>query len=299
MKSINTNFISLLKTILLILPAVIILLLLIERFALGYTAWADWTGLGELTGPNGAVIRPARTLWDAVQLLVIPVVLSLGVLYFNQQERRTERRLSEDRTEDAVLQNYLDRVSELILNRGLMEEEYSVASPVHQVAQVRTITALRQIAPHRQNMIFQFLRDTNLCQTMLTDASLLDIDLRSAHLWNISFDRSSLIRGRLARASLFKSSLRETKLIDADLSDCLMTGADLSNSLLLRTNLRGADLTGANFTGANLSGAKWDGANLNGADLTGAYCLNAAGDHIPVTPEHFAEARSLTGVIWP
>lgn len=282
MKTIQPKAPSLRKILALALPAAGILFLLYQRFILGYTAWAGWTGIGAVTGPAG-VARPARTLWDVVQLLVIPVVLSLGVLYYNQQERKRERRIQEERTEDSVLQNYLDRVSELILNRGLMEEQYSTSSPVHQVAQVRTVTALRQLGITRQNDVLQFLRDTGLCRTVLTDASLLDIDLQGAHLWNICFDRSGLIRACLAGASLYQASLRETKLVDADLSGCRLTGADLSGALLLRSNFSNADLSGADLSGANLTGAKWSGANLSGVNLAGAYTLGPSGEALPVT----------------
>jgi uncharacterized protein YjbI with pentapeptide repeats len=281
---------TLLKFLVVALPVVLLILVLYQRYALGYTAWAAWTGLGAVSGPAG-MARPAKTLWDVVQLLVIPIVLSLGVLYFNQQERKRERKSQEERTEDAILQNYLDRVSELILNRGLMEEEYSASSPVHQVAQVRSVTALRQLSTQRQNSIFQFLRDTGLCRTVLTDASLLDIDLQGAQLWNISFNRSSLIRARLAGASLYQAHLREARLIDADLSGCRLTGADLSGALLLRANFSGADLTGADLSGANLTGAKWSGANLSGVVLDGAFTLDAAGGKLP------AAAETLHGAI--
>ncbi len=282
----NRNLATYLKLLAVALPAAALLLILYQRYALGYTAWAAWTGLGAVSGPAG-MARPAKTLWDVVQLLVIPVVLSLGVLYFNQQERKRERKSQEERTEDAVLQNYLDRVSELILNRGLMEEDYQVSSPVHQVAQVRTVTALRQLGTSRQNDVLQFLRDTGLCRTVLTDASLLDIDLREARLWNIAFDRSNLVRAHLNNASLYQASLRDTKMVDADLSGCRLTGADLSGALLLRTDFTDADLSGANLTNANLTGAKWSGGKLSGVVLEGAFTVDAAGEKLPVTATHF------------
>jgi uncharacterized protein YjbI with pentapeptide repeats len=288
---------TILKILAIALPVLLLLILLYQRFFLGFTGWAAWTGLGAQAGPAG-VARPAKTLWDVVQLLVIPVVLSMGALYFNQQERKRERRIQDARTEDSVLQTYLDRVSDLILNRGLMEAEKDTASPVHKVAQVRTVTALRQLSTQRQNSICQFLRDTGLCETMLTGASLLDIDLHGAHLWNITFDRSSLIRARLSKASFYGASLKDVKLIDADLSGCRLTGADLSGSLLLRADFSHADLTGASLSSANLTGAKWDSVILNGVDLSDAFILDLGGEKIPVTAENLRGALSLTGAIF-
>jgi uncharacterized protein YjbI with pentapeptide repeats len=302
MKTLKSHLPAILKISFIALPTAILLILLIQRFGLGMTAWADWTGLGPVNGPVG-VARPAKTLWDFVQLLVIPVVLSLGVLYFNQQERKTERKMTEERAQEAALQNYLDRLSELILTRGLLEEEKSLeladASPVHHVAQVRTITILRQLDTRRQNIIFQFLRDTNLAASLLTNASLLDIDLHEAHIWNINFSRSSLIRAKMNGASLYGADLSEAKLIDADLSKSNLLSANLSKALFIRGNLTGANLTKANLTEANLTAVCWDGANLEGADLTGAYILDESGTKISVSEEQLQGVRSLRGAIMP
>ena len=302
MKTLKSHLPAILKISFVALPITILLILLIQRFGLGMTAWADWTGLGPVNGPVG-VARPAKTLWDFVQLLVIPVVLSLGVLYFNQQERKTERKMTEERAQDAALQNYLDRLSELILTRALLEEEKSLeladASPVHHVAQVRTITILRQLDTRRQNIIFQFLRDTNLAASLLTNASLLDIDLNEAHVWNINFSRSSLIRAKMNGASLYGADLSEAKLIDADLSKSNLLSANLGKALFIRGNLTGANLTKANLTEANLTGVCWDGANLEGADLTGAYILDESGTKISVSEEQLQGVRSLRGAIMP
>lgn len=302
MKTLKSHLLAILKTTVIITAIGVVLVILYQRFALGMTAWADWTGLSPITGPVG-IARPAKTLWDFVQLLVIPVVLSLGVLYFNQQERKTERRMTEERAQDSALQNYLDRLSDLILSRSLLDEEKSLersdASPVHQVAQVRTITILRQLNTRRQNIIFQFLRDTNLAASLLTNASLLDINLHDAHIWNINICRSSLIRAKMSGASLYGADLREAKLIDADLSRTNLFSASLKKALLIRCNLSGANLSGANLSEANLSGVHWDGSNLEGADLTGAFILDSDGKKIPVSEANLQGVQSLRGATMP
>jgi hypothetical protein len=73
-------------------------------------------------------------------LLIIPVVLAAGGLWFNRQERRaqndietrrqesaqalareereSDRKIAEDRTREDTLQRYLDRMSELVLDKN-------------------------------------------------------------------------------------------------------------------------------------------------------------------------------------
>ena len=45
------------------------------------------------------------------------------------------------------------------------------------VAQVRTITTLRLLDAKRRNILFQFLRDSNLADFILVGASLQEVDL--------------------------------------------------------------------------------------------------------------------------
>ncbi len=80
-------------------------------------------------------------VWDWLQLLIIPLVLALIALLFNQANTRTERQIAQERYErdqqittmhyqrdqhialdkqrEDLLQSYLDRMSELLLEKGL------------------------------------------------------------------------------------------------------------------------------------------------------------------------------------
>src|SRR5688572_31336371 len=79
--------------------------------------WA-WTGFA------------GKTAWEWLQLLVIPVTLAGGALALNylqaerqrhEENRRAarERAIASDTRREDALQAYLDRMSDLILDRGL------------------------------------------------------------------------------------------------------------------------------------------------------------------------------------
>jgi hypothetical protein len=89
----------------------------------------DWTGFGEHVNVKGEVERE-KTLWDWMNLLIVPIVLALGGLWFSRQERKaereiekeraqTEREIATDRQREAALQMYFDRMTELLLEKGL------------------------------------------------------------------------------------------------------------------------------------------------------------------------------------
>src|ERR687897_2602555 len=91
---------------------------------------------GEKQGRKPWTLREigGKTLWDWLQLLIVPVVLSLITVAFalwqdTRQERvenqraEAERKLAEQRAQDEALQAYLDQMSTLILDWKLGEDE--------------------------------------------------------------------------------------------------------------------------------------------------------------------------------
>jgi hypothetical protein len=130
---------------------------------LGY--WQGWTGFNAYVDPKGEY-HPAKTPWDWMELFIVPVVLAGGGLLFSRAERRaereeterrtraereeserratTEREIADERSRETALQNYLDKMTELLLDEGLRTSESD--SEVRVIAQARTVTTLRQLA---------------------------------------------------------------------------------------------------------------------------------------------------------
>src|ERR1700693_5191907 len=93
-----------------------------------------------------------KTLWDWLQLLIIPAVLAIGGYLFNYSTSRnernaadrhnqTEREIAQDNQREATLQEYINKMSELLLERKLRESRED--AEVRIIARVRTLTALR------------------------------------------------------------------------------------------------------------------------------------------------------------
>src|SRR5690242_14968369 len=99
--------------------------------------WAAYRFAWPGTGFQG------KTVWDWLSLLVVPLVLALVALFFNQANTRTERQIALDKQRNDLLQAYLDRMSELLLEKGLRTSQTD--SEVRNVARTRTISVLRQL----------------------------------------------------------------------------------------------------------------------------------------------------------
>lgn len=186
-----------------------------------------WTGF-EIT-QNG-------TLWDWLQLLFAPVLATALPLVIREQHNGTDSGVSDQ--EESALQAYLDRMSDLLLTKGLRESQ--PGNNVREVARAWTLTALQRVGKNRKGVVLQFLHEACLIYKGEVIIDLSGADLRWA-------------------------DLRHTKLNRSDLSGVDLSAADLSNS-----DLSEADLGGANLSEANLSRANLHETNLNDANLSGA-----------------------------
>ncbi len=213
-----------------------IIAIAIVLIIIGYSL--DWAGFNEYTqvttirtlgGPTAGTV----TRTEAYQ----PGKIALTALWFNRTERKNEQTLSSDNQQEAALQSYLDRMSELLLEKKLRGSDPN--AEVRNVARVRTLSMLYQLNTRRINYMLAFLRESEL----------------------ITNDPNTSI------VSLRKADLRQVDLHDVDLH-----GLDLSETIFEEANLSGATITGANFNhtffgGANLSGANFSLAKFMGDEL--------------------------------
>jgi uncharacterized protein YjbI with pentapeptide repeats len=255
------------KLFALITLAVVILLAFVGYLIrLGYLE----TGLTAYIDPTGDY-HPAKTLWDWMELLIIPVVLAGGGLLYSWRERKAEREeaqqrakrereIADDRNRETTLQNYLDKMTELLLEHDLRTSESAQA-----IARARTLTALRSLDAGRKGILLRFLQESDLIKTEKPVVSLKGADLFEADL-----QRANLFQTDLSEAILFAANLSEADLALADLSEAELSLANLSKANLDKAKLGAADLSEANLFKANLFEANLYGANLTGADLRGA-----------------------------
>ena len=114
-----------------------------------------------------------KTLWDWLQLLIVPVVLSLITVAFalwqdtrqqriENQRAKAERELAEERAQGEALQAYLDKMGSLLLEKDLRASEED--SEVRTLARARTLTVLERMDPSRKRAVMQFLVKAELIQ---------------------------------------------------------------------------------------------------------------------------------------
>jgi uncharacterized protein YjbI with pentapeptide repeats len=246
-------------------------ILLILFFALFPGLAPDWTGFGYQPHPNGWIMIPYKTLWDWMELLLVPLFIALGaaVLGWRQQQRQllqqekdreiaeqgreNEQKIAHEQGQQLELEAYYQNMGTLILQYGLGGKEE--AAGVRTLARARTLIALDGLDGGRKGLLLRFLYEAGLI-----NAPDPVIDLFGADL-----DDLLLRFGDLRGSSLAGATLRDASLIGIDLR-----GANLNQAHFNRANLRCALLTRATASQTRFSGASLRDANLQETDLGAA-----------------------------
>jgi hypothetical protein len=83
-----------------------------------------------------------KTLWDWLELLIVPTALAVGGFWFNRTLQEREHTIAEENTQDTALQSYLDQMNTLLLDNELRTSEENEARIL---ARARTLTVLELI----------------------------------------------------------------------------------------------------------------------------------------------------------
>jgi hypothetical protein len=114
---------------------------------IGYSL--QWTGFGPRRTGDSAL--PPKTLWEWLQLLIIPAMLAAGVFLLNQRQRQHEVQIQQaqkEREETAAIQRaqdeplgaYLDQMSDLMVDREMRKKPDD--PDLRRLAQARTLAIL-------------------------------------------------------------------------------------------------------------------------------------------------------------
>jgi uncharacterized protein YjbI with pentapeptide repeats len=175
----------------------------------------------------------------------VPLVIALAGWWLSEvstrnqqqiedQRAQAEQRIEDDRVRGAVLQSYIQDMTELLLVRHLATS--ALEQPVRHIARSSTLTAIRQLDADRKGVLLQFLHESDLIRETDPIISLNGADLSNANLSGANLSAANL--------SCFYTFLYQTRIPDPDFVPLL------PGSRHICTNLNDADLRGANLIDA-------------------------------------------------
>jgi hypothetical protein len=206
------------RTILISLIIVVILAWLIWA---GYRAY--WTGFG------------VKTLWDWMELLIIPAVLGIGALLFNRAGQNAERERTLDKQRQETLTTYFDRMQELLLKHKLRRSKEN--AEVRIAARARTVSALRNLDGQRIAQLLHFLTESGLGGEKLVRINLDEVDLQRTSLSGVDLQGAKLRHANLQRAYLYGANLQRANLREANLQRANLREANLQRAYLRKAKI--------------------------------------------------------------
>jgi hypothetical protein len=169
---------------------------------LAYRRQWRWTGLSEVRRAKAGEedVQPAKTLWDWLQLLVIPLALAGLAFVLNEAQTQREQRLEDDRAKrqraasadgarEDTLRAYLTQMSALMLDRRLLRSK--PRSDVQAVARTATLTTIRRLDGEHRALVVKFLHEARLLKHRAR-VDLSGANLGRAKLRDASLDREDL-----------------------------------------------------------------------------------------------------------
>jgi uncharacterized protein YjbI with pentapeptide repeats len=259
------------------IAALVFLLIVICGYLFGW----HWTGLPRSKVPP--ITQPTKTLWDWLDLLIIPVVLALGGYLFTRSENRATRETAERRAQDEALQACLEQMGQMLLDVDRPLRRSTSGDNLRMLARARTLTVLPRLGGTRKGTVLQFLYESGLIYRndrgagdRGVDRCIVDLrqaDLSGVHLEGVTLSSAGLSNANLRGSRLGGSyhlrlvPLTSINFYKATLEEADLSNTDLSGATLEQANLKGASLRGALLWGANLRRADMAGADLTGANL--------------------------------
>lgn len=259
-----------------------------------------WTGFGQYQKPT-LMTEPTKTLWDWLQLLIVPIALAALTLWFSIQSKRRDEEaadkradidkdLSQDRLREAALQTYIGRIAELVANNAVSETDPAGAGEASVLARAYTLSTLRGLDQERRRTLIEFLYELGLIDKRRTMISLAGADLRgmdltekgrsATFLYKSFYDMQKLFHDReagptpqllnLSNINFNGANLTNTKWAMADLAGATLRKADLSGSTLDKVILANADLEEAFMQSVHVYFSELQAANLEKTDLSNA-----------------------------
>jgi hypothetical protein len=230
-----------------------VMLILVVISFLGYFNPWTWTGVTKVPSrtwiatwttkaPSGPTtiteFQEAKTLWDWMQLLIIPVTIpiTLGVAayLFKYTLSKEEQENTLESQRQTWLNAYFDRMSEMLLSDLFTTKPDAVLL----MARRRTLEVLNNLNGKRKGSILQFLDEYGL---------IGDIDLSGANLSGAELPKADLKGANLHEANLSGAELPKADLKGADLREANLQEVDLTGPLTLeRVNLSEVDLKNFN-----------------------------------------------------
>ena len=247
---------------------VIFVLFFLIKWAIKPDISPDWTGFAAYDEEKlGA---RSKTLWDWLDLLIIPVVLAIIAFLYKEFEKIKSKRDIRIQRQHQAVDDFIQIITELSLDHNLATKKPKDGTK--EIARSRVIFVLENIDGERKGQILQFLYESNLIDLtpkvvlvganfkgiQLTGIDLHSSEIRGAYFQNSDLQKSNLDQALFVGCNFLKSNFSESKVENTDFSYSNLSSCEFQNMNLSTVNFEGANLTNADFSNSVITNKQLD-----------------------------------------
>jgi hypothetical protein len=201
-----------------------------------------WTGFQYLVKSEQGFSY--RTLWDWLDLLIIPLVLVIGGWLLASADKEAAQKTEQSNQRQNILNSFIEKISSFVLVEDFRNPKKN--SEIIQIARALITSTFRQLDPERKSEALQVIYELHL----IDKGPIIN-------LFGVDFDKINLERAPILGAEIKGAYFRKACLKNANLQGSIFLGSDFSR----------ADFRGANLKHTDLSETTLDGANFSSCDL--------------------------------
>lgn len=300
---------------------VIFLMVVLLQGAILLETRLGWTfiGIGKYEVPNKnpnatepIFYRPAKTLWNLLEVLIIPVFVAVAIWYLDRQdnqrkekiadnERKQRTILAQNERMQAVLTDFIEKVSDLIL-------VYEQSNPrnrkhVRNIIHARVIDAAKELDENRKAQVFEFLHTLGRLTPLKSGPRLHNVLANEEDHQSSENDYNFQIPQKpdgnyqrfpdsiLDRVDFSKIRLKDIRSEPIDISGVRMQDAVVENADFSNCILRGVRFDRAQFDNIQLIDSILDFSYWQQSKIKKSKFTNAKLNEVDFTEAEFIETN--------
>ncbi|WP_020412912.1 pentapeptide repeat-containing protein [Microbulbifer variabilis] len=243
-----------------------------------------------------------RSLWDWLQLLIVPVVLLIGGWYLSDLIERRQEKSEDKKYQRTELRHYLDAMNKLLVDYDLKCVDYAFSeycislsdkdkervNSAYQSAMAMTASVIHILDGPLNSLVLSYLSKIKI-KKLITDGDVFrGLSLKKAKLFRLKLDNINLSDADLSQINMYTSSLNSGNLSKVNFSRAVISDTTFNDALFLNVDFSQATIIDSSFDGAkigdfimdirfensfkeaNIYNTGFEGAAIVGADFSGA-----------------------------
>jgi uncharacterized protein YjbI with pentapeptide repeats len=231
-----------------------------------------------------------KSLWDWLQLLVVPSMLAFGAFYLNYSSEARDKKLADEQHKQEVVKDYFSKMQSLILeekririsetpseqikrdyyskNSSSSKDQQKLSPESQSIARALTLAVLDEVNGSQKGKIIAYLAEAGLIEQPTPAIRLNSANLKEIILEDINLDKVMINYANMTGANMTDVTFRNSDISYSDLSNSTLKNVNFNNPNYIEDQIKAPKTAGVTKIGSvNLKGSTIIDGNFNFTNL--------------------------------